>query len=121
MKKIKFNPSNKKVLTYGECLQPAMKITNKEDAKQYKKDYVAYIQKFLDENPRKDSLTAEDIANHNIGYYAAYYDDETRKRVEDLFICKHPVFGSIKENGVPSVQKAFEMGLNSKEDETLPG
>jgi hypothetical protein len=31
----KFNPENKEALTYGECLDPAMKITDEADAKQY--------------------------------------------------------------------------------------
>ena len=32
----KFNPENKDVLTYGECLKPAMEIETKEDAEQFK-------------------------------------------------------------------------------------
>lgn len=31
----KFNPENKATLTYGECLDPAMKITDTKDAQQY--------------------------------------------------------------------------------------
>lgn len=43
---IKFNPENKQELTYGECLEPAMKITDPEDAKQYKEAYIKFIEKF---------------------------------------------------------------------------
>lgn len=108
----KFNPENKEILTYGECLKPAMEITDETDAKQYKKDYVAYIQKALDKEPRDDDMTAEEIANCNLGYFAGYYDNETRERVERLFVCSHPVFGSIKDNGAPSLEDAFNKGVN---------
>lgn len=102
-----FNPHNKKVLTYGECLDPIFKITDKADAMQYKKDYVAFIQKA----PLKDGMTAEEIANANIGYYAGYGSKEDRKRIEELFKCSHPVFGSIATNGAPTPEQAFEMGV----------
>lgn len=106
----KFNPENKEVLTYGECLHPPMKIEERADADQYFKDYVAYIQKHLDIEPRKDALTAEQIAKINLGYFAGYYDHETRKRVERLFKCSHPVFGSA-ERRIPTPQEALEAGL----------
>ena len=88
----KFNQQNKDVLTYGECLSPAMEITDTEDAQQFLNDYAVFIQKSLDEEPRKDNMTALDIALHNIGYFSGYYDSETSKRVKELFGCKHPVF-----------------------------
>jgi len=105
----KFNPENKEVLTYGECLGPAMVITEKEDADQYFKDYVAFIQKYLDEKPRTDGKTAEQIAKDNLGYYAGYYDHDTQLRVEKLFMCSHPIFGKAA-NGAPTPEEAFEMG-----------
>lgn len=107
----KFNPEGKEGLTYSECLSPAMKITEQADADQYKLDYVSFIQGYLDKEPRDDSMTAEQIANANIGYFAGYYDDKTRERVERLFKCSHPVFGSIKTNGAPTTEKAFTMGV----------
>lgn len=88
----KFNPENKETLTYGEALGPAMEIIDKEDALQYKRDYIAHTQKYVDED-KNNHLSAEEIVNQNLGYYAGYYSDETRKRVEELFECSHPVFG----------------------------
>ena len=85
----KFNPENKKILTYGDCLKPAMDITAAADARQYLKDYIAYIQTKLDEEPRKYSMTAAQIAAINLRYFAGYYDNETRVRVERLFKCKN--------------------------------
>ncbi len=53
---------------------------------------------------------AEKIERANLGYYAGYYDSETRERVERLFKCSHPIFGSISKNGSPTVEEAFEAG-----------
>jgi len=91
----KFNPENKEELTYRECLGPAMEITTKEDAVQYMNDYVAYIQKALDNEPRTDNMSAEQIAKINLGYYAGYYDAETMQRVNELFSTRHPIFGNL--------------------------
>ncbi len=108
----KFNPENKETMTYGECLGPAMEITDPEDAQQYLTEYVNHIQKYLDAEPRDDDMTAEQIAKTNLGYYAGYGSSETRVRVEKLFRCAHPVFGAIKEKGQPTPEQAFNMGKN---------
>lgn len=102
----KFNPENKETLTYGECLEPAMEITDEKDAKQYLDAYVSYIQKNLDKESRNDDKTALDIAKINIGYYAGYYDNKTANRVNKLFNCSHPIFG----NSTPTGKEAFECG-----------
>jgi len=101
-----FNPENKETLTYGECLDSAMKITEQYDADQYLRNYIKFIEK--NKEPNTNSIQ---IAKSNLGYYAGYYDNETRERVEKLFICKHPIFGSIAENGVPTPEEAFNLGI----------
>lgn len=106
-----FNPENKEILTAGESLGRAMNITDPEDAQQYLKAYVAFMQKYLDKEPDPKGKTAEQIAKSNLGYYAGYYDNETRKRVEKLFCCSHPVFGSIESNGIPTAEEAFIKGV----------
>lgn len=106
----KFNPNNKKVLTYRECLEPAMEITEQADADQYLAAYVEHIQTALNEHPRDDNKTAAEIAAVNLGYYAGYYGNETRERVERLFRCSHPIFGAIAVKGAPSPEEAFEAG-----------
>jgi len=106
----KFNPHGKTTLTYGETLDPAMKIIEQADADQYLKEYADFIEKQPD---FKGNETGISIAKANLGYWAGYWNDETRKRVEKLFKCAHPVFGSIEENGVPTNEQAFEMGLNA--------
>jgi hypothetical protein len=105
-----FNPEKKDKLTYGECLGPAMKITDPADATQYLKAY-AFIQVALDRGEgNRGGKTAEQIAKSNLGYYAGYYDNETRERVERLFNCNHPIFGAIAEKAPPTPEEAFEMG-----------
>ena len=108
----KFNPDNKDTMTYRECLGPAMEITDEADAAQYFADYVSFIQKALDKEPRNDEMTAAQIAKINLGYYAGYYDAETRERVERLFSCTHPVFGGIAEKGAPTTEEAFSAGAS---------
>lgn len=107
-----FNPQNKKSLTYGECLDPAMKITDAEDAKQYLAAYIKWQEQNMQEATGRH--TAEEICKINLGYWAGYYNDETRKRVERLFTTSHPVFGSIEENGRATGKEAFECGKTGK-------
>jgi len=109
-----FNPENKATLTYGEALAPAMKITDQSDADQYKAAYMAYTDQFLKDGVSESGLTCEQIVNTNLGYYAGYYSDEVRVRVERLFRCSHPIFGSIKDNGTPKGREAFQCGKEGK-------
>ena len=51
------------------------------------------------------------IQRSNLGYFAGYYDAATRARVERLFKCEHPIFGSIAKHGQPTPEQAFKMGL----------
>lgn len=111
---MKFNPDNKQELTYEESLSPAMKIIEQDDADEYFKGYVEFIQKALDKKPRSDKKTAEEIAKTNLGYYAGYYDQKTRERIERLFNCVHPIFGKIK-NGEPTVEEAYDLAKENKQ------
>jgi len=88
-KMTKFNPENKESLTHGECLRPAMEITDQADADQYLAAYIAFIQRAPNETPRDDDTAAEIIAKANLGFFAGHYDNETRERVERLFKCSN--------------------------------
>jgi hypothetical protein len=105
-----FNPENKPHLTYSDILGPAMMITDQADADQYFAAYVVFMQTILDGEPRSDGKTAEEIAKINLGYYAGYYDHETRIRVERLFRCKHPIFGKAGSTPIDPAE-AFTLGL----------
>lgn len=115
-----FNPEGKDALTYRDCLDPAMKITDVDDALQYFRAYVAYIQNCLNHEPHTDGKTAAEIARINLGYYAGYYDNETRKRVERLFSCAHPIFGKATK-GKPTAEAAFDLGYKMGANAKLSG
>jgi hypothetical protein len=92
--------------TIGESYDPAMKITDQKDALEY---FEALVLRNMERSghSRKE---AEDIERQNLAYYAGYFDGETRRRVERLFSCAHPVFGAIAEKGEPTPEEAFKMG-----------
>lgn len=94
----------KKKITHGDKYGPAMKITDQKEAEAYFEECVEHCMSFG--NSREQ---AEDIERQNFGYWAGYYDHETRLRVEKLFSCKHPVFGAA-EDGTPTPEEAFELG-----------
>lgn len=77
----RFNPKDKKSLTYGETLGTAMNITDPADAKQYMRSYIEWLQVKMGTNYAE----AERTAKSNLSYYTGYYSAETRKRVENLF------------------------------------
>lgn len=95
------------VRTAGDRYGPAMEITDEAEAQEYLGRLVAENMA----NSKNSLEKADHIERENLGYYAGYYNEETRRRVENLFGCAHPVFGSIEENGPPTAEEAFKMGL----------
>ena len=91
--------------TIGELYRPAMVIKTRKAAEVYFKELVEYAMSFG--QSREEAVR---IQKSNLGYFAGYYDHETRKRVERLFCCEHPVFGSIEKNGAPTQEQAFAAG-----------
>jgi len=85
----------------------AMKVTDQEEAD---RGFALFVDKCMKETD-KTHAEIDKIQRSNLAYYAGYYDAETRRRVEKLFHCKHPVFGSIEERGEPTSEKAFLTGL----------
>ena len=84
---------------------PAMEITDQEAADAY---FEACIQHTMGWGKSREEAEAKERAN--LGYYAGYYDAETRERVERLFRCAHPVFGAIAEKGQPIAEEALKLG-----------
>lgn len=95
-------------MTIGELYAPAMKVTTQAEADAYFERMVSIVQE--DGKPREE---AERIVRSNLGYYAGYYDNATRARVERLFGCAHPIFGSIAQNGEPTAEDAFKLGFEA--------
>ena len=79
--------------TIGEVYGPAMEITDHAAADDYFRQLVAYLMGRDDARTRGE---AEAMVRANLGYYAGYYGEETRLRVQRLFGAVHPIFGSIR-------------------------
>ena len=92
--------------TIGEKYSPAMEIKDQAAADDYFAELVLHNMS-VSENTRPE---AEKIERSNLGYFAGYYDHETRERVERLFKCDHPVFGSISQKGPPTPEESFAAG-----------
>lgn len=87
---------------------PAMIITDEAAAEAYLKECVEHS---MEQNKRLSLEMATRIEKSNIGYWAGYYDAETRERVERLFKCSHPIFGAIAKNGQPTPEEAYKKGV----------
>jgi hypothetical protein len=92
-------------ITIGDKYSPAMKITDQAEADEY---FEACVDHMMRRGHSREE--AERIERGNLGYYAGYYDHETRARVEQLFRCAHPIFGAIAQNGPPTFSEAFVAG-----------
>lgn len=104
-------------ITIGEKYGPAMEITEQADADAYFERCVHHTMWHLIHDGKVETqpearIEAERIEKINLGYYAGYYDSATRERVERLFHCAHPVFGSIAERGAPTADEALMAGVN---------
>lgn len=100
------NPLPQKI-SYGDKYGPAMKMTDQAEA-------TAYFERLVDHQMSfgSDRAKAEETERSNLGYYAGYYDNETRERVERLFACAHPIFGAIAKEGTPTPEQAFQAGID---------
>lgn len=102
MKQVHFS----KDATFKELYAPAMLIENQEEANIYFDALVKYMQDTCGQSEEE----ATTIQKTNLGYYAGYYDHETRVRVERLFGCAHPIFGKASKEQI-TPERAFELGV----------
>lgn len=99
-------------IAIGKKYGPAMEMRDAAEAKAYFERLVRHnIECQLNERKDPDRDEAVRVEKINLGYYAGYYDAEARQRVETLFKCAHPIFGSIAENGQPTPDDALCKGL----------
>lgn len=97
-------------ISLGEKYGPAMKIEDQAAA-------TAYFERCVEHQMRMRAFgttraEAEQAEKANLGYWAGYYDNATRERVERLFDCAHPYFGRIAENGPPTPAEVFSAGFD---------
>lgn len=84
--------------TYADLFNPAMEIAVARDfeaAKEYRERYRHYLRERW-ERGSQEIPTDEEIdktIDVNLGYYAGYYDFETRMAVKEVFGASHPIFG----------------------------
>jgi len=97
-------------ITLDDKYSPAMKIVSEDEAKQY---FEVLVWHSMEHGLTREE--AEGIEKTNLGYWAGYYSNETRSRVERLFDCEHPYFGKIDEVGPPTPEQAFRMGVELAE------
>lgn len=103
-------------LVYG----PALEVTDEAGAAEFFESLV--VRHMRETNHPREK--AEAIERYNLGYYLGYFDTATRARLEPLFKCRHPIFGSIAENGPPSLEEAFLAGVERgllQRDKGTPG
>ena len=93
-------------LTIREAYEPATKITDPEEARKY---FLLLVGVCMTQS-NVSRQEAEKIEKANLGYYAGYYNHETRTRVEKLFDCAHPIFGPISQH-IPTPEEALEAGI----------
>lgn len=84
----KFNPSNaanNSNIDWEQMLNPAMEITDPDDAKQYLESFANYLKQKFD---LPDVKTAVYYAKKNLGSWACFSGDKVMNRVYELFDCK---------------------------------
>lgn len=85
----------------------AMEITTQKEAD----DYFEKLVRWAIKESGKSKAEVERIQRTNLGYFAGYYDSKTQRRVQKLFNCEHPIFGSIEKNGEPTSEQALQAGI----------
>lgn len=93
-------------ISFGDKYGPAMLIGTQEEADAYFEECVQHCMRF-----GRSREEAERIERGNIGYWAGYGYD--REKVERLFKCAHPVFGSVATSGHPTAEQALKAGYDA--------
>lgn len=107
-----FDPGNG---NFYDLLEPAMRITEQDEADKY---FAALVDWYIKHGHFHFEHREETVKylRRQLAYFAGYYTNEVRYRVEGLFSCAHPVFGSIAKNGPPTPREAFKMGKKIAEN-----
>ncbi len=98
--------------TFGEVFDSANACTTKEEAQ-------AWLKKEIERHSVEYKYTPEEsekIIKANLGYFAGYYDEATRVKIETLFGAQHPIFGSVSRKWTPDeiFKKGVELGQKAR-------
>lgn len=94
-------------ITAREKYDPAMRITDQQEADAYFKECVQHQLRI---NLGLTPDIAEDIERQNLGYWAGYGTLETRARIERLFKAFHPILPST-DNPQPNQAEIMKKGF----------
>jgi hypothetical protein len=95
---------------YGKALKAAMNAKTDDEAATC---FAALMAIAVVDGPGESREELEAIQRANLGYFAGYYDSETRERVEGLYCTVHPIFGAIAVKGEPTPEEAFRLGVEA--------
>lgn len=87
---------------FSDLYNKAMCIKDQQEADQYFRLLVEQVE-------GKSEDEAEALVRYNLGYWAGYFDHETRARVEKLYDAPHPVLGSASNS--LTMEGIFRMGM----------
>ena len=97
----------KKTKSMAKAYGKAMKIISQKEADIFFKKMIDGLCKEFPEQSRDEH---ERIQRSNLAYFAGYYNEEIRWRVEALFKCAHPIFGPVAKYPAPTPDEAFRIG-----------
>ena len=66
-----------------------------------KEFYLEYFRMIKDAEPTMSDAAINARISDNLGYYAGYFDVETRKKVREVYGAVHPIFGDRYEDLTP--------------------
>ena len=98
-------------VTFCERYGPAMDMKTQSEADEYFEALVLHNM----QNSSHTKAEAIEIEKGNLGYFAGYYSNEVRQRVEKLFRCHHPIFGAIAHRKQPTSDECLKMGMEMGE------
>lgn len=93
--------------TYGEMMKEALVIKTQEEADEWFKKEVEFMQ---EANPSWSLTKCADVVQSNLGYMAGYYDKSASEHVKKFFGTNHPIFGDPSYLDSVSPKEAFEKG-----------
>ena len=101
-------------ITIREKYGPAMEVKTQAEADAYFEECVQHTMSW-----GRTREEAEKIERQNLGYYAGYYSQETRLRVEMLYNCQHPVLGAASDCQL-SAEAILRRGIQAGKSEAIP-
>jgi hypothetical protein len=85
--------------TFEKIFDLAMKYI--DDPVRSKEFYLEYFRMIKEAEPLMSDAAVNARISDNLGYYAGYYDVETRKKVREVYGAVHPIFGDRYEDLTP--------------------